>query len=67
MADAINPRQFISLDYNNADMYGALSERPAPGIPLQKAIAPTETGRENTSTRELEKRLWQEETATKAS
>ncbi|MEH2314903.1 MAG: hypothetical protein V7K35_26655 [Nostoc sp.] len=66
MSDEINPRQFISLDYNDADLYGGLSQRPAPAIPLEKAIAPTQTGRENASTRAMEKNLWELETARNA-
>ena len=33
MAD-INPRQFASLDYSNADMYSGLSQRPPTATPL---------------------------------
>ncbi|MEH1992366.1 hypothetical protein, partial [Nostoc sp.] len=35
MTDAINPHQFASLDYADADMYGALFERPPTATPLQ--------------------------------
>ena len=66
MADDINPRQFSSLDYNDADLYGGLSQRPAPAIPLEKAIAPTQSNRENASTRAMEKNLWESETARNA-
>ncbi|MEH1893174.1 MAG: hypothetical protein V7K92_28415 [Nostoc sp.] len=34
MADAINPRQFTSLDYANADMYAALTNKPPTATPL---------------------------------
>ncbi|MEH2014911.1 hypothetical protein [Nostoc sp.] len=66
MADDINPRQFSSLDYNDADLYGGLSQRPAPATPLEKAIAPTQSNRENASTRAMEKNLWESETARNA-
>ncbi|MBN3943494.1 hypothetical protein [Nostoc sp. NMS9] len=61
MTDAINPRQFASLDYADADMYGALLERPAPGVPLQRPLPRTQTGLENASTRQMEKRLYDDE------
>ncbi|MEH2377609.1 MAG: hypothetical protein V7K27_01710 [Nostoc sp.] len=61
-----NPRQFISLDYNDADLYGALSQRPSPGTPLQKPTPVTDVNRENASTRVIEQRLWQEESANNA-
>ncbi|MEH2174251.1 hypothetical protein [Nostoc sp.] len=35
MSDALNPRQFTSLDYADADMYGALTERPTTATPLK--------------------------------
>lgn len=34
MADEINPRQFISLDYANADMYSGLTAKPPTATPL---------------------------------
>ncbi|MEH2342535.1 MAG: hypothetical protein V7K22_12920 [Nostoc sp.] len=61
MTDAINPHQFASLDYADADMYGALFERPAPAIPLNRPQPIVLTGRENASERQMEKRLWDEE------
>ncbi|MDZ8086506.1 MAG: hypothetical protein RMY16_13255 [Nostoc sp. DedQUE12b] len=61
-----NPRQFSSLDYADADMYGALVERPSPGVPLEKPRPVTATNRENATERATEKRLWQEETARNA-
>ncbi|MDM9582314.1 hypothetical protein [Nostoc sp. GT001] len=61
MTDAINPRQFASLDYADADMYGALLERPATGTPLERPQPIVLTGRENASERQMEKRLWDEE------
>lgn len=66
MAGEVNPRQFISLDYANADMYSALSQRPAPSTPLQKSTSVTEVNRENASTRAMEQNLWQEESARNA-
>ncbi|MDZ8135162.1 MAG: hypothetical protein RM049_07635 [Nostoc sp. DedQUE04] len=63
MADAINPRQFASLDYADADMYGALLERPAPAVPLQPSMPITESNRDNPAVRIMEKRLWEMETA----
>lgn len=63
MTDAINPRQFASLDYADADMYGALLERPAPAVPLAKPLPVREANRQNASEIASEKRLWQEETA----
>ncbi|MHC5830231.1 MAG: hypothetical protein ACYT04_83430, partial [Nostoc sp.] len=62
----LNPRQFISLDYNDADLYGALSQRPSPGTPLQKPTNVTVTNRDNPNTRALEQRLWQQESADNA-
>lgn len=61
MSDALNTRQFASLDYADADMYGALFERPAPAVPLQRPQPIVLTGRENASERQMEKRLWNEE------
>ncbi|MDZ7970821.1 MAG: hypothetical protein RM368_38855, partial [Nostoc sp. DedSLP03] len=66
MTDAINPRQFASLDYADADMYGALLERPAPAVPLAKPLPVREANRQNASEIASEKRLWQEETARNA-
>ncbi|MFN6484014.1 MULTISPECIES: sulfite exporter TauE/SafE family protein [unclassified Nostoc] len=66
MADAINPRQFTSLDYADADMYGALLQRPATGVPLAKPLPVREINRQNASEIAAEKRLWQEETARNA-
>ena len=34
MSDEINPRQFNSLDYSNADLYGAVTNRPSTATPL---------------------------------
>ncbi|MEH2357536.1 hypothetical protein [Nostoc sp.] len=61
MTDALNTRQFASLDYADADMYGALFERPAPAVPLERPQPIVLTGRENASERQMEKRLWDEE------
>ncbi|MDZ7970812.1 MAG: hypothetical protein RM368_38810, partial [Nostoc sp. DedSLP03] len=63
MTDAINPRQFASLDYADADMYGALMQRPAPAVPLQPSMPITESNRDNPAVRIMEKRLWEMETA----
>ncbi|MBD2519955.1 hypothetical protein H6G93_34440 [Nostoc sp. FACHB-973] len=35
-----NPRQLTSLDYNDADLYGALNNRPATGIPIDLPVLP---------------------------
>ena len=61
MVDALNPRQFMSLDYADADMYGALLERPATGVPLEKALPVLEVNRENASEIATQRRLYQEE------
>ncbi|BAY77951.1 hypothetical protein NIES25_44210 [Nostoc linckia NIES-25] len=58
-----NPRQFISLDYANADLYGALLDRPSPATPLNLPLEDFSSKPPSTNLDPLQQAFMREERA----